>query len=100
MEVTRLTKFRRIQHRYRFSPIDNCYDLVYAMNFAYYRSGIRRKWDSFREESYHNKENHMTSMTKTAQSFFEDCETGKGWESCRSYCTPDATFQAQAEPLL
>ncbi|SRR5258708_8910255 len=27
------------------------------------------------------------------------CETGKGWEACRSYCTPNASFAAQAEPL-
>jgi len=27
------------------------------------------------------------------------CETGGGWEKCSAYCTPDATFEAQAEPL-
>ena len=42
----------------------------------------------------------MASMTSTAEAFFDACETGKGWEVCRSYCTPDATFSAQAEPLL
>jgi predicted ester cyclase len=42
----------------------------------------------------------MSSMTTTAQAFFEACETGKGWAACRAYCTPDATFAAQAEPLL
>jgi steroid delta-isomerase-like uncharacterized protein len=35
-----------------------------------------------------------------AQAFFDACETGKGWETCRAYCTPAATFSAQAEPLL
>jgi len=25
---------------------------------------------------------------------------GKGWETCSQYCTADATFSAQAEPLL
>ena len=42
----------------------------------------------------------MTSITAVAEAFFKDCETGKGWETCSSYCTPDATFSAQAEPLL
>jgi predicted ester cyclase len=41
----------------------------------------------------------MTSITKTAQQFFDACETGKGWEGCKAYCAPDATFSAQAEPL-
>lgn len=40
------------------------------------------------------------SITNVAQAFFDACETGKGWESCNQYCTPDATFSAQAEPLL
>jgi hypothetical protein len=34
-----------------------------------------------------------------AQGFFDACETGQGWEVCRQFCTPDATFSAQAEPL-
>jgi len=41
----------------------------------------------------------MTSMTTTAHAFFAACEAGKGWEACKDYCTPDATFAAQAEPL-
>jgi predicted ester cyclase len=41
----------------------------------------------------------MTSITEIARQFFEACETGKGWEGCRAYCTPEATFAAQAEPL-
>jgi predicted ester cyclase len=41
----------------------------------------------------------MASMTTTAHDFFVACESGKGWEGCRQYCTPDATFSAQAEPL-
>ena len=40
------------------------------------------------------------SITTVAEAFFEACETGKGWEVCSAYCTPDATFSAQAEPLL
>lgn len=39
------------------------------------------------------------SMDQTARLFFDACETGKGWDACASYCTPDATFAAQAEPL-
>lgn len=40
------------------------------------------------------------SITETAQAFFEACEAGKGWSVCSAWCTPDATFSAQAEPLL
>jgi predicted ester cyclase len=40
------------------------------------------------------------SITSVAEAFFDACERGKGWEVCRAYCTPDATFSAQAEPLL
>ena len=41
----------------------------------------------------------MTSITTVAEAFFAACETGKGWDTCSAYCTPDATFSAQAEPL-
>jgi steroid delta-isomerase-like uncharacterized protein len=41
----------------------------------------------------------MSSITNVAQSFFDACETGKGWETCSAYCAPNATFSAQAEPL-
>ena len=41
-----------------------------------------------------------TSTTKeTAERFFDACETGKGWEGCRAYCHPGATFSAQAGAL-
>jgi predicted ester cyclase len=40
------------------------------------------------------------SITAVAEAFFDACETGKGWEVCNAFCTPDATFSAQAEPLL
>ena len=39
------------------------------------------------------------SMEQTAQGFFEACETGKGAEACAPFCTPDASFSCQAEPL-
>lgn len=41
----------------------------------------------------------MATIRAIAQDFFEACETGKGWVACRAYCTPDASFSAQAEPL-
>ena len=41
-----------------------------------------------------------TSITGVAEAFFDACETGKGWDVCRAYCMPNATFSAQAEPLL
>jgi len=41
----------------------------------------------------------MANITSIAQSFFDACETGKGWERCRSFCTSNASFAAQAEPL-
>jgi len=41
----------------------------------------------------------MTAITETARQFFDACETGKGWGGCQAFCTQDATFTAQAEPL-
>ena len=41
----------------------------------------------------------MPSITESAKAFFVACEEGKGWDACRAYCTADATFTAQAEPL-
>ena len=41
----------------------------------------------------------MSNITSVAKQFFEACETGKGWEGCRAYCTSNASFSAQAEPL-
>ena len=38
-------------------------------------------------------------MVEVARAFFDACETGKGWEVCRQFCTTDASFSAQAEPL-
>jgi predicted ester cyclase len=42
----------------------------------------------------------MATITDIAQQFFDACETGKGWQACSAYCTANATFRAQAEPLL
>ena len=41
----------------------------------------------------------MSSITEVARAFFDACETGKGWDVCSVFCTPNATFAAQAEPL-
>ena len=41
----------------------------------------------------------MPAITAVAKQFFEACETGKGWDVRQAYCTPDASFSAQAEPL-
>lgn len=41
----------------------------------------------------------MSTITDIASRFFEACETGKGWEGCEAFCTADASFSAQAEPL-
>lgn len=41
----------------------------------------------------------MSAIRQTAQQFFDACETGKGWEECARYCTPGATFAAQAQVL-
>ena len=41
----------------------------------------------------------IESITETARSFFDACETGQGWAVCRAYCQPNASFAAQAEPI-
>lgn len=41
----------------------------------------------------------MATITETAQSFFEACEKGRGWQECSSYCDANATFSSQSEPL-
>jgi predicted ester cyclase len=45
-------------------------------------------------------EEMMTAMKRVAERFFEACETGKGWEACREFCHPGATFSAQAGALV
>lgn len=37
--------------------------------------------------------------SQLARDFFEACETGKGWQGCAKWCTPDATFSGQANAL-
>lgn len=41
----------------------------------------------------------MASITDTAEKFFVACETGEGWQGCRAYCHPAASFSAQADAL-
>ena len=41
----------------------------------------------------------MSENLDRAKLFFDACETGKGWDVCRAYCHPDATFSAQSGVL-
>jgi predicted ester cyclase len=41
----------------------------------------------------------MANITEIARQFFEACESGGGWAACQAFCTPNATFAAQSEPL-
>ena len=41
----------------------------------------------------------MSNAIEVAGQFFEACETGKGWEECKAYCHPGATFSAQTGAL-
>jgi hypothetical protein len=41
----------------------------------------------------------MSSITEIASMFFDACESGKGWEVCQRYCTPDASFSSQTEHM-
>ena len=40
----------------------------------------------------------MSDMKAIASSFFEACETGRGWDSCKDYCLEDASFSSHAAP--
>ncbi|MFK7862047.1 MAG: ester cyclase [Granulosicoccus sp.] len=39
------------------------------------------------------------TMMDTATVFFDTCETGKGWDSCKSWCHENASFSCQADAL-
>ncbi len=39
------------------------------------------------------------SISETAMTFFDACETGKGWDGCRAWCHDEATFSCQADAL-
>ncbi|MFC3613345.1 ester cyclase [Lutimaribacter marinistellae] len=36
---------------------------------------------------------------ETATAFFEACETGQGWDSCKVFCHEGASFSCQADAL-
>src|ERR1700694_2517675 len=71
-----------------------------AAGHCYAHSGFRSIRSPQEAFPQHNKgEIPMTSITAVAKEFFIACEVGKGWEVCKEYCTPHASFAAQAEPL-
>jgi predicted ester cyclase len=37
----------------------------------------------------------MATMIELAEAFFVSCETGGGWEECKTYCSSDASFECQ-----
>lgn len=39
------------------------------------------------------------ALKDTAFEFFDACETGKGWDACKAFCHPGASFAAQADAL-
>jgi predicted ester cyclase len=41
----------------------------------------------------------MSNILGPAREFFDACETGQGWDSCKSFCHPDATFSSQTGVL-
>ena len=41
----------------------------------------------------------MSIILEPARQFFEACETGQGWDACKAFCNPDATFSSQTGAL-
>jgi steroid delta-isomerase-like uncharacterized protein len=41
----------------------------------------------------------MSALLGPARQFFDACDAGKGWEGCKAYCHPEATFSAQTGAL-
>ena len=41
----------------------------------------------------------MSTILGPAREFFEACETGQGWDACKAFCDPDATFSSQTGAL-
>ena len=39
----------------------------------------------------------MNTIESIATSFHHTCMTGKGWQECQQYCTPDASFTHEGE---
>ena len=51
----------------------------------------------YRRNSSWVKENRKDIMSNldTATTFFNACEKGDGWEGCKGFCVPNATFRSQ-----
>lgn len=41
----------------------------------------------------------LSRITVVTEQFFDACDKGKGWQVCRAYCDPEASFSCQAEAL-
>jgi hypothetical protein len=41
----------------------------------------------------------MSTILGPARELFEACDTGKGWDACSAFCTPDATFSSQTTAI-
>jgi predicted ester cyclase len=41
----------------------------------------------------------MSVILDPAKNFFAACETGQGWDTCKAYCHPDASFASQTGAL-
>jgi predicted ester cyclase len=39
------------------------------------------------------------SISETAMTFYDACESGKGWDGCKAWCHDGATFSCQADAL-
>ena len=39
-------------------------------------------------------------MINVAEKFFWPCDEGKGWDACKEYCHPNATFKTDADTLV
>jgi len=44
-------------------------------------------------------EKFMSTILGPARQFFEACDTGKGWDACKAFCSPVATFSSQTGAL-
>ena len=40
----------------------------------------------------------MDTLT-VARAFLDACDFGKGWDGCKQFCQPDASFETEAETL-
>ena len=44
----------------------------------------------------------MATMIELAEAFFVSCDTGGGWEKCKTFCTPTLAWHAKTRrcPIL